>query len=109
MRGELNQFVRGTKGTLRMQANTIATTDFIPAILPAFLATHPDIDVNLRERLSPDIVRAVSEDAANIGIVVGDINAEGLEVIPYREDRLMLVTSSRMNCNPPKKLTSCAH
>ncbi len=93
MRCELHQFVRGIKGMLRLQANTIATTDFIPAILPAFLATHPDVDVDLRERLSPEIVRAVCDGSADIGIVVGDVNIEGLEVIPYRDDRLVLVTS----------------
>lgn len=93
MRCELNQFVRGIKGTLRLQANTIATTDFVPSILPAFLATHPDVEVELRERLSPEIVRAVCDGTADIGVVVGDVSAEGLEVIPYREDRLVLVTS----------------
>ncbi len=93
MRCELNQFVRGIKGTLRLQANTIATTDFVPSILPAFLATHPDVEVDLQERLSPEIVRAVCDGRADIGIVAGDISAEGLEVIPYREDRLVLVTS----------------
>ncbi len=94
MCGELHQFVRGIKGTLRVQANTIATNEFIPAILPAFLTTHPDVDVDLRERLSPEIVRAVSEGSADIGIVAGDVKAEGLEVIPYRDDRLVVVTST---------------
>ena len=93
MCGELQQFVRGIKGTLRLQANTIATIDFIPAILPAFLATHPDVDVDLRERLSPEIVRAVCDGVADIGIVSGEVKAEGLEVIPYRDDRLVVVTS----------------
>ncbi len=93
MCGELQQFLRGIKGTLRLQANTIATIDFIPAILPAFLATHPDVDVDLRERLSPEIVRAVSDGMADIGIVAGDVKADGLEVIPYRDDRLVVVTS----------------
>ena len=93
MCGELQQFVRGIKGTLRLQANTIATIDFIPAILPAFLATYPDVDVDLRERLSPEIIRAVSDGLADIGIVSGEVKAEGLEVIPYRDDRLVVVTS----------------
>ncbi len=93
MRSELQQFVRGIKGTLRLQAVPIATVDFIPAILPAFLATHPDVDVDLQERLSPEIVRAVSDGQADIGIVAGPVKAEALEVIPYRDDRLVLVTS----------------
>ena len=84
MRAELQQFVRGIKGTLRLQAVPIATVDFIPAILPAFLATHPDVDVDLQERLSPEIARAVSDGQADIGIVAGQVKSDGLEMIPYR-------------------------
>ena len=49
------------------------------------------MNVDLRERLSPSIVRAVTDGAADIGIVAGNVRIEGLEVLPYREDRLILV------------------
>jgi DNA-binding transcriptional LysR family regulator len=41
--------------------------------------------------LSHNIVRAVLEGHADIGVVAGSVNTEGLEVIPYRTDRLVLV------------------
>lgn len=93
MHGELHKYTRGLKGTLRLQANTTATTDLLPAVLPAFLATHPDVDIDLCERLSVDIVRAVAEGSTDLGIVAGEINAEGVEIIPYRDDKLVLVTA----------------
>jgi len=45
----------------------------------------------LRERLSHDIVRAVTEGQTDIGIAAGSVRTENLEVIAYRHDRLVLV------------------
>jgi DNA-binding transcriptional LysR family regulator len=78
---------------VRVFANTTAITEFLPALLPTFLASHPDVSVDLRERLSPDIVRAVSEGTTDIGIVAGNVRTEGLEVLPYRRDRLVLAAA----------------
>jgi DNA-binding transcriptional LysR family regulator len=93
LRGDLQQYVRGVKGHVRIFANTTAITEFLPALLPTFLASHPDVSVDLRERLSPGIVRAVSEGTTDIGIVAGHVRTEGLEVLPYRKDRLVLAAA----------------
>jgi len=93
LRSELQEYAQGMKGHVRVFANTTAITEFLPAVLPAFLASHPDVSVDLRERLSHDIVRAVSEGKTDIGIVAGNVRTEGLEILPYREDRLVLVTA----------------
>ena len=39
-------------------------------------------------------MRAVSEGKVDIGIVAGNVRTEGLEILPYVEDRLVLVTSN---------------
>lgn len=93
LRSDLQEYAQGMKGHVRVFANTTAMTEFLPAILPSFLASHPDVSVDLRERLSHDIVRAVSEGKTDIGIVAGNVRTEGLEVLPYRNDRLILVTA----------------
>ncbi len=91
LRGDLAEYVKGAKGHVRIFANTTAMAEFLPAVLPKFLASHPDVNVDLKERLSNDIVRAVSEGKVDIGIVAGNVRTEGLEVLPYMEDRLVLV------------------
>lgn len=93
LRGDMQEYARGVKGHLRIFANTTAVTDFLPNALPAFLAQHPDISIDLRERLSHDIVRAVGEGKTDIGIVAGNVRTDGLEVLPYRRDRLVLATA----------------
>ncbi len=88
---DLQEYAQGLKGHIRLFANTTAITEFLPSVLSRFLAGHRNVNVDLRERLSPSIVRAVSDGTADIGIVAGNVRTEGLEVLPYREDRLILV------------------
>ena len=88
---DLQEYAQGVKGHIRLFANTTAITEFLPGVLSRFLASHRNVNVDLRERLSPSIVRAVTDGTADIGIVAGNVRMEGLEVVPYREDRLILV------------------
>lgn len=90
LRGDLQEYAQGVKGHLRVFASTTAITEFLPAVLRRYLPAHPDVSVDLRERLSSDIVRAVSEGKTDIGIVSGNVRTEGLQVVPYRQDRLVL-------------------
>jgi DNA-binding transcriptional LysR family regulator len=88
---DLNAFASGIRGHVRLWANTTAMTEFLPRGLAAFMASHPDVNVELRERLSHEIVRAVDEGVTDIGIVAGDVQTDRFETLPYRDDRLVLV------------------
>ena len=91
LRGDMQEYAKGVKGHLRVFANTTALGEFLPPVLRTYLLNHPDVNIDLKERLSHDIVRAVTEGQTDIGIVAGHVRTENLEVIPYRQDRLALV------------------
>ncbi|QKO23597.1 LysR substrate-binding domain-containing protein [Rhodoferax sp. BAB1] len=91
LRTDLQEYARGIRGHLRVHANTTALGEFLPPVLRRYLLAHPDVNVDLQERLSHDIVRAVSEGQTDIGIVAGLVRTENLQVLPYRRDRLVLV------------------
>lgn len=91
LHGDLQEYASGVKGHLRVFANTTALGEFLPPVLRSYLLSHPDVNIDLRERLSHDIIRAVSEGQTDIGIVAGLGSTESLETIPYRRDRLVLV------------------
>lgn len=91
LRGDMQEYAKGIKGHLRVFANTTALGEFLPPVLRSYLRTHPDVNIDLRERLSHDIVRAVSEGQTDIGIVAGHVRTENLQTIAYRQDRLVLV------------------
>jgi DNA-binding transcriptional LysR family regulator len=79
---------------VRLMSNTNALTEFLPEPLSAFLAAHPQVSVDLEERLSDEIVAAVAGGTADVGIVAGTVELAGLEVLPFRSDRFVLVVAS---------------
>jgi len=96
MRGELDVFAKGLRGSVRVLSNTAALQAFLPPLLGTFLAAHPNVDLALEERPSPEIVRAIARGAADIGIVADAVDpAVELETFPFAEDRLVLVAPAK--------------
>src|SRR6202045_536397 len=95
MRSELGEYADGLRGHIRLLSNTNALTEFLPEPLSDFLATHPQVNIDLEERLSDEIVAAIAEGTADIGIVAGTVAFAGLEVLPFRVDRFVLVVSPK--------------
>src|SRR5271166_6354826 len=93
MHGELAQYANGLKGQVRLLSNTNALTEFLPEPLSEFLASHPQVNIDLEERLSDEIVAAVAEGTADVGIVAGTVELAGLETLPFRIDRFVLVVA----------------
>ncbi len=91
LRGDMQEYARGIKGHVRVFANTTALGEFLPPVLRHYLSCNPDVNIDLRERLSNDIVRAVMEGQTDIGIVAGLVRTENLQTLPYHRDRLVLV------------------
>ncbi len=64
---------------------------FLPEDLGAFARLHPEVKIDLEEHLSPEVLRAVQEGAADLGLCNGAMGTMGLHTLPYRRDRLVLV------------------
>jgi DNA-binding transcriptional LysR family regulator len=100
MRGDLAEYADGLRGQIRLQSNTNALTEFLAEPLSDFLAAHPQVNIDLEERLSDEIVAAVADGTADIGIVAGTVGPDGsvhvadLEVFPFRDDRFVLVVAA---------------
>jgi len=93
LRHDLQEYGGGLRGHVRLFANTTAVTDFLPDILPEFLRRNPGVNVDLQEKPNAEIARGVLDGRADIGIVAGAVDTQGLRVIHFSTDRLVLVTS----------------
>ena len=91
MTGELGAYARGLKGHIRLLCNTAAMTEFLPEPLAAYLAAHANVDVDLEERPSYEIVQAVAQGLADIGIVADTGDLGDLQTFPFDVDRLVVV------------------
>ena len=61
--------------------------------MSSFLTAHPNVSVDLEERLSDEIVGLIAEGVADLGIVAGTVDAGALETYPFRRDRFVLVVA----------------
>src|SRR5438477_4743258 len=91
LREDLGAYAGGLAGQIRVLSNTNALTEFLPEALSAFLAAHPNVSVDLEERLSDEIVGLIAEGVGDIGIVAGTVDAGRLTTYPFRSDRFVLV------------------
>lgn len=91
---ELSDYSSGSRGHVRLWANMSALVEFLPAGLASFLERYPDTRVEVEEQLSGDIVRAVVEGVADVGVFAdAGMATHGLAVQPYRRDELVVLAS----------------
>ncbi|WP_332776130.1 LysR family transcriptional regulator [Polaromonas sp.] len=95
MQGELSEYADGVRGHVRVHASISAIVQFLPEDLGAFIRRHAEVKIDLEEHLSTEVIRAVQEGAADLGICnVGVLTKSGagdLQTLPYRQDRLVLI------------------
>lgn len=88
---ELSEYSNGSRGHVRLWANMSSLVEFLPSALESFLHLYPDTRVEVEEQLSGDIVRALVEGMADVGIFVEGAPTHGLNVLPFRTDRLVIL------------------
>ncbi|MEN9780026.1 MAG: transcriptional regulator [Pseudomonadota bacterium] len=91
MRAEMSNYASGRQSVLRVQGNTSAMTQFLPADIASFQVAHDDVRIVLEECWSEDAVRRVRSGDADVGVVVEGCDLDGLWTRPYRRDRLAAV------------------
>lgn len=95
LRDELGQYAHGLKGRIRLLCNTSAMTEFLPQALAAFLSAHPHTDIELEEKLSYEVVQAITEGAADVGIIADSTDSGALQSFAFRQDHLVAVLPAR--------------
>jgi DNA-binding transcriptional LysR family regulator len=93
LREDLGAYAGGLAGQIRVLSNTNALTEFLPEALSSFLAAHPNVSIDLEERLSDEIVGQIAEGVADLGIVAATVDVSALETFPFRKDRFVLVVA----------------
>ncbi|MGQ3002628.1 MAG: LysR family transcriptional regulator [Hydrogenophaga sp.] len=76
---------------IRLCASTAAITQFLPTPLAAYGRLRPHVRVDLEEQVSEAVVAALRQGRADVGILVEGPNVDGLQVLPFRRDELVLL------------------
>ena len=104
MSADLSDFAKGLMGVVRLWANTSAVTQFLPGDLAEFSQRQPGIRIELNEADSGEVVLAILDGRADLGIFADRTPAMGLQSMLYRRDRLVLVVPKNHPLSKRKKL-----
>lgn len=94
MHAELSEFATGVQGSVRVVAAPSVLAERLADDIGSFLSAHPAVRVSLDERTSPEIVRAVREGTADMGVLWDATELSGLAATRYRSDHLCLVMAA---------------
>jgi DNA-binding transcriptional LysR family regulator len=92
---DMSDYASGLVGVVRLWANTSAVTQFLPLDISTFANANPGIRIELEEEDSSEVVLAVLDGRADLGIFADRTPTLGLQVLNYRQDRLVLVVPRR--------------
>jgi DNA-binding transcriptional LysR family regulator len=93
---DMAAYASGVKGQVRVLATASAMAESLADDVTSFLQNpaHRGIRVDLEERISPEVVRGISQGSASLGIcwvnVLG-VDLGSLQSRPYRSDHLAIV------------------
>ncbi|WP_246796622.1 LysR family transcriptional regulator [Burkholderia perseverans] len=91
MEAELSRYATGAKGSVRIVANLSAVVQFLPEDISSFKRVFPEVDIEIDEQTSINVLRSVREGDVDFGICNATSPAEGLDLRAYRSDRLVLM------------------
>lgn len=88
---EMLPFARGGRGRVSLLATTAALSGYLPEPLARFLGEHPEIDVDLQEMWTGEILEALHRRKADLGVMSDSMDTSGLHTVPLAEDQLVVV------------------
>jgi DNA-binding transcriptional LysR family regulator len=89
MSEELAEHSDGLRGQVRLRAGASTIIQYLPHDLARFSKLNPHVRLDLEEGTSQEILDAVSQNAAEIGVFGSNVPAPGLETYPYRSEQLV--------------------
>ena len=94
LNAELSEYASGVHGHVRVVATPAVLAEEIAEDIGSFLEKSPRVRVSTDERVSPEVLRAVREGAAEIGVLWDISDLSDLQTQPYRRDHLCVAVRS---------------
>ncbi len=88
---DISEHREGIQGTVRIWVNMTALCYYLPAQLKPFMSQYPAVQIELVERLSDEIPKAVAAGIADLGICAPSQTTDVLSEAFFRDDPLVLI------------------
>jgi DNA-binding transcriptional LysR family regulator len=91
LRSDLDGFVQGQQGQVRLAASASAVEQFLPTDIAAFHAKNPKIRIDLSQGTTVEVIEAVRRGDADVGVCNPLPGLSDLECHAYQTERLVVV------------------
>ncbi|MDK3063331.1 LysR family transcriptional regulator [Acinetobacter baumannii] len=88
---EMQRFRQPTTEALTLWCNSSAQSEYLPTLLPQYLVLHPEMNIDLHEAESSEIVDALTQGIASLGLVSSFFNTRHLQTKEFASDPLVLI------------------
>ena len=94
---DMGGYAAGLRGQVRILASVSAMAESLADDVATFLQqpAHGNIQVDMEERVSPEIVRGVRDGTASVGVCWDAADLGELQSRPYRSDHLCMVVPAK--------------
>ena len=89
LESQLSPFAYASEKRLRIFCNYNAAVSFLPQRIGRFLSLHPDVQVDILQVSSPDVVKQVASGEGDLGITAYAGSHPLLEFMPFATDCLV--------------------
>ncbi|OTG58346.1 transcriptional regulator [Acinetobacter sp. ANC 3903] len=84
-------FSTGSQSEMTLWCNSSAQSEYLPLLLPQYLLENPNIQIELKEAESNDIIQALKNGSALLGLISSFFNAKNLQTLEFFDDPLVLI------------------
>ena len=90
---DMAAYAQGVRGQVRILATASVMAESLADDVAAFLQVpaHHDIQVDMEEHISPNVIRGIRDGVASVGICWDAADLRGLQSCSYRTDHLAIV------------------
>lgn len=93
-------FAEGLSSSMTLWCNSSAQSEYLPVLLPRYLVENPNTQIELHEAESKDIIAAIEQGSAQLGLISGFFKSDHLQTLEFAEDPLVLI------CPPQHELAA---
>lgn len=87
----MQPFAEGLSSSMTLWCNSSAQSEYLPFLLPQYLVENPNTQIELFEAESKDIVAAIEQGSAQLGLISGFFKSTHLQTLEFTDDPLVLI------------------
>lgn len=97
-------FSEGLNSNISLWCNSSAQSEYLPLLLPKYLVNNPNIQIDLKEAESNDIIAALTNGTAKLGLISSFFAAPQLQTQEFSDDPLVLICPEQHDLSSGKAL-----